>query len=199
MMREKDAQTDPNTQIKDTIGSGPFRFIADKWVPGSKVVYEKNADYVPRKEPPSGMAGGKVVHIDGVEWSNMADAQTAMAALQAGEIDFYETPPLDLLERIRGQSRHRDPGAEQARQCGRAADEPPPAALRQGRGAPGDAAPGRPEAVHAGGASATPTTIAFAARSSAVARRMESDVALDWMKTAPGLRARQEALQGGRL
>ncbi len=102
MMREKDAQTDPNTQIKDTIGSGPFRFIADKWVPGSKVVYEKNADYVPRKEPPSGMAGGKVVHIDGVEWSNMADAQTAMAALQAGEIDFYETPPLDLLSIFEG-------------------------------------------------------------------------------------------------
>ncbi len=102
MMREKDAETDPNTQIKDTIGSGPFRFIADKWVPGSKVVYEKNADYVPRKEPPSGMAGGKVVHIDGVEWSNMADAQTAMAALQAGEIDFYETPPLDLIEVLKG-------------------------------------------------------------------------------------------------
>ncbi len=98
MMREKDAETDPNTQIKDTIGSGPFRFVADKWVPGSKVVYEKNADYVPRKEPPSGMAGGKVVYIDGVEWSNMSDAQTAMAALQSGEIDFYETPPLDLID-----------------------------------------------------------------------------------------------------
>jgi peptide/nickel transport system substrate-binding protein len=102
MMREKDAATDPNTQIKDTIGSGPFRFVAEKWVPGSKVFYEKNTAYVPRKEPPSGMAGGKVVHIDGVEWDNMADAQTALAALQAGEIDFYETPPLDLLSTFEG-------------------------------------------------------------------------------------------------
>ena len=102
MMQEKDAETDPNTQVKTTIGSGPFRFVADKWVPGSKVVYEKNEAYVPRKEPPSGLAGGKVVHVDGVEWSNMADAQTAMAALQAGEIDFYETPPLDLLGAFEG-------------------------------------------------------------------------------------------------
>ncbi len=99
MMREQEALTDPNEQVKVVIGSGPFKFLPNEWVPGSKVVYERNPDYVPRKEPPSGMAGGKVVKIDRVEWLAM-DAQTAIAALMAGEIDLYENPPLDLLPQL---------------------------------------------------------------------------------------------------
>src|SRR5690606_25490992 len=41
MMPKRLAETDPNEQITEVIGSGPFRFVADEWVPGSKVVYEK--------------------------------------------------------------------------------------------------------------------------------------------------------------
>jgi peptide/nickel transport system substrate-binding protein len=102
MMRKDDAATDPNEQVTNTVGSGPFRFVADEWVPGSKVVYERNPDYVPRDEPPSGMSGGKVVNVERVEWHIMPDAQTALAALQAGEIDFFETPPLDLIDILKG-------------------------------------------------------------------------------------------------
>ena len=36
------------------------------------------------------MAGGKVVKVDRVIDGNMPDAQTAVAAAQAGEIDFFE-------------------------------------------------------------------------------------------------------------
>ena len=68
MMPERIAKTDPNEQITEVIGSGPFRFVAEEWVPGSKVVYEKFKDYVPRKEPPSQAAGGKVVYVDRVEF-----------------------------------------------------------------------------------------------------------------------------------
>src|SRR5262249_24113374 len=41
MMPERLARTDPNTQIAEVIGSGPFRFVKDEFVPGHKVVYEK--------------------------------------------------------------------------------------------------------------------------------------------------------------
>ena len=98
MMRQEEAETDPNEQVTTMIGSGPFRFVDDEWVPGSKLVYERNPDYVPRNEPADGMAGGKVVHIERAEWNIMPDPQTAMAALQAGEIDFFEIPPLDLID-----------------------------------------------------------------------------------------------------
>ncbi|RPI30148.1 MAG: hypothetical protein EHM67_19235, partial [Hyphomicrobiaceae bacterium] len=67
MMPERLANTDPNTQITEVIGSGPFRFVKEEFVPGSKVVYEKFEGYLPRKEPASQAAGGKVVKIDRVE------------------------------------------------------------------------------------------------------------------------------------
>jgi peptide/nickel transport system substrate-binding protein len=102
MMPERIAKTDPNQQITEVIGSGPFRFVAEEWVPGSKVVYEKFTDYVPRKEPPSQAAGGKVVYVDRVESIYMPDHGVAMAALASGELDLHESPATDLLSLVEG-------------------------------------------------------------------------------------------------
>ena len=99
MMPKKTAETDPMQQIKieDVIGSGPFIFKADEWKPGEKIVYVKNAKYKPRAEPASGLAGGKVVKVDRVEWLWIPDVQTQVGALQNGEIDMIESPGHDLL------------------------------------------------------------------------------------------------------
>ncbi|HEY9566695.1 MAG TPA: ABC transporter substrate-binding protein [Thalassobaculum sp.] len=97
IMREKEALTDPFTQIEEVIGSGPFMFKRDEWMPGSKTVYTKFEGYVPRSEPPSGHAGGKVVKVDRVEFIWMSDPQTAQSALVAGEIDYLENPAPDFL------------------------------------------------------------------------------------------------------
>lgn len=97
VMREKEAMVDPFTQITEVIGSGPFMFKRDEWVPGSKAIYVKFKDYVPRKEPASGQAGGKVVKVDRVEFIWMSDPQTAQSALVTGEIDFLESPSVDFL------------------------------------------------------------------------------------------------------
>src|SRR5205809_4324011 len=64
IMPERIAKTDASTNITEAIGSGPFKFVKEEWVPGSKVVYVKNTDYVPRKESSSWAAGGKVVKVD---------------------------------------------------------------------------------------------------------------------------------------
>src|SRR5438132_12735887 len=90
------AATDPSEQVKDVIGSGPFKFVKDEWQPGNRVVYGKNADYVSRREKPSGAAGGKRALVDRVEWRYIPDAATAAAALEAGQVDYRETVPLDL-------------------------------------------------------------------------------------------------------
>ena len=97
MMPKRMAETPPGQQIKEQIGSGPFKFVASEFQPGVKAVYVKNTDYVPRKEPPSWTSGAKVVKVDRVEWITMSDAQTAVNALQSGDIDFMENPPWDLL------------------------------------------------------------------------------------------------------
>src|ERR1700722_3829897 len=97
MMPKRMAETPAGQQIKEQIGSGPFKFVAAEFQPGVKAVYVKNTDYVPRKEPPSWTSGGKVVKVDRVEWITMADAQTAANALQSGDIDFMEVPAFDIL------------------------------------------------------------------------------------------------------
>jgi peptide/nickel transport system substrate-binding protein len=97
MMPKRMAETPPGQQIKEQIGSGPFKFVQAEFQPGVKAVYEKNKDYMPRKEAPSWTSGGKVVKVDRVEWITMPDAQTAVNALQSGDIDFMENPSWDIL------------------------------------------------------------------------------------------------------
>src|SRR3954468_25044179 len=104
MMPKRLAETVQGQQIAEQIGSGPFKFVKAEFQPGVKAVYEKFADYVPRKEAPSWTSGGKVVKVDRVEWVTMPDAQTAVNALQSGDIDFMENLPFDMLSILEGSS-----------------------------------------------------------------------------------------------
>lgn len=97
IMPERIAQTDPFKQITEFVGSGPMKFARDEWVPGAKAVFTRFADYVPRQEKASWLAGGKRMLLDRVEWVIMPDPSTAAAALQSGEIDWWENPISDLV------------------------------------------------------------------------------------------------------
>jgi peptide/nickel transport system substrate-binding protein len=97
MMPKRVADTDPNTQITDATGSGPFIFKKDEWKPGEKAVYVKNPKYKPRNEPVNGLSGGKIAKVDRVEWLTIPDQQTQVNALINGEIDLIEIVPPDLL------------------------------------------------------------------------------------------------------
>jgi peptide/nickel transport system substrate-binding protein len=102
IMPERIAKTDPFQQIRDSVGSGPFRFKQDEFNSGSLVVYERNPDYSSTSVgTPSLTAGPKRVHFDRVEWTIITDASTAAAALQAGEIDWYEQPPPEIQQLLR--------------------------------------------------------------------------------------------------
>jgi peptide/nickel transport system substrate-binding protein len=102
MMPKRLAETPPTEQIKEQIGSGPFRFVASEYRAGDRVVYEKFKDYRPRSEPADWLSGGKVAKVDRVEWINMPDQQTAVNALMTGEIDYYEQVPFDLMPIVQG-------------------------------------------------------------------------------------------------
>src|SRR5215469_9145247 len=97
MMPERLARTDAFQQIPEVIGSGPFKFVKEEWEPGHRAVFVKNPDYVPREEAPSFASGGKVAKVDRVEWLYIPDTTTAAGTLNAGEADWFEQPPADLL------------------------------------------------------------------------------------------------------
>ena len=94
------AATPEEDMIKEAIGSGPYKFVKEEWQPGNQVVYVRNPDYVPRNEAPSGAAGGKRVYVDRLVWRYIPDPATAAAALETGEVDFWEQPPLDYVPKI---------------------------------------------------------------------------------------------------
>jgi peptide/nickel transport system substrate-binding protein len=102
MMPERIAKADPNTQIADPTGSGPFRFVTDERLPGSRSVYARFEQYVPRPDGvTSFLAGPRVVHFDRSVWTFQPDAATSAAALQQGEFDWWENPPIDLVSLLR--------------------------------------------------------------------------------------------------
>ncbi len=100
IMPERLAATSPFKPVAEIVGSGPYRFLADEHIMGARAAYERFLLYQPRAVGPVGFtAGPKVAHFDRVEWLTL-DAFSAMAALRAGEIDWWENPPRDLTEAI---------------------------------------------------------------------------------------------------
>lgn len=101
IMPERIALTDPFKQIPEAIGSGPFRWVANEHVLGSKAVFAKNDKYVSRNEKPDWTSGGRPVYVDRVEWNMIPDGGTAVNALRTGEIDWIEIPLPDLMPMLR--------------------------------------------------------------------------------------------------
>jgi peptide/nickel transport system substrate-binding protein len=103
IMPRRIAETDAFKQIEEHVGSGPYLFKRDEFKPGDKAVYLRNPRYVPRKEPPSGSAGGKRVYVERVEWNlALRDAQAQVNALVNGEVDILEQPSFPLIPGLKG-------------------------------------------------------------------------------------------------
>jgi len=101
IMPKRIAETPPDKQITEYIGSGPYVFQKDEFKPGDKAVYVKFDKYVPRKEKASGTAGGKRVYVDKVVWNlALRDYQAQVNALQKGEVDIIENVPFQHYETL---------------------------------------------------------------------------------------------------
>jgi peptide/nickel transport system substrate-binding protein len=100
------ANAPANVAIKEVMGSGPFRFLPEQWVSGSKVEYAKATGYVPRVDgAASYMAGPKIAHIDALRWLIIPDRATAVAALQNNEVDGIEQVDNDFIPMLRKNPR----------------------------------------------------------------------------------------------
>lgn len=99
--------SDPSAPMTEMIGSGPFRFLPADRLPGARVAYARFDGYVPRQGgkasggEPGLSSGPKQVHFERVEWQVIPDASTALAAIQNGEVDWWERPIPDLLPLVR--------------------------------------------------------------------------------------------------
>ncbi len=102
IMPERLASTDAFTPITEMVGSGPFRYVAAERVPGAQTVYTRFEGYVPRPGgSPECTAGPKIAHFDRIEWTAIPDVATAAAALQQGQVDWWQEPSLDLTPTLK--------------------------------------------------------------------------------------------------
>ncbi len=79
--------------LRHPVGTGPFKF--KEWLPGERVILEKNPNYFKQGLP----------YLDTLEYRVMKDPLTASTALRAGEIDFLSRVPMPqvpILERSPG-------------------------------------------------------------------------------------------------
>src|SRR6266481_7609317 len=100
IMPERLAATSPYQPVKEIVGSGPYRFLADEHISGARAAFGRFAEYRPRDGGAVGFTSGpKVAHFDRVEWVTL-DPFSAMAALSRGEIDWWEAPSRDLVDQL---------------------------------------------------------------------------------------------------
>jgi peptide/nickel transport system substrate-binding protein len=82
----------------DPIGTGPYKF--EKWTPGDRWSMVRFDGYSPSKEKSDGTAGAQVAYFDRVEYIEIPDQTTRVAALEAGEVDMAQEFPADLAARL---------------------------------------------------------------------------------------------------
>jgi peptide/nickel transport system substrate-binding protein len=103
MMPKRIASTDPDTPIQEAIGSGPYIFQKDKYVPGSQAVYIRNDAYVPRSEKASMAAGGKVASAKEIDLIYFDNAKAAAEALLKDKVQYVESPSPSVAVSLTGK------------------------------------------------------------------------------------------------
>jgi peptide/nickel transport system substrate-binding protein len=101
VLPERLAKLPATAPMTEVLGSGPYIFKRDEWVPGNKAVFVRNPHYVGRSEAPSGLSGNKQSKVDRVEWLYLPDANSATAALKRGEVDYVEQVAPDYIAPLR--------------------------------------------------------------------------------------------------
>jgi len=102
MMPGRLAATDAFKQIPEVVGSGTYRYLADERVSGARNAYARFDKYLPREGGTANWTSGpKVAYFDRVEWTTMPDLSTGASALMAGEQDWLEIAPHDLMPQLR--------------------------------------------------------------------------------------------------
>jgi peptide/nickel transport system substrate-binding protein len=99
IMPKEQAATPSKTPVNAPIGSGPFKLV--EWKPGRHLILEKFKDYKPRPEPASGFAGGKIAYVDRLEFLEVPDVATQLAALATGELHVIPEVAHDQVAQVR--------------------------------------------------------------------------------------------------
>jgi peptide/nickel transport system substrate-binding protein len=90
-------------QIKDFVGTGPFRFV--ERIPDRYTRLARFDRYAARSEPPSGYGGRRTAYVDEVQFIPVPDVSVRAAGVESGEYHFSDWIGPDSYERLAGNPR----------------------------------------------------------------------------------------------
>jgi len=80
------------------IGTGPFKF--GEWLPGDRWTADRWDDYQLRSDESSALAGAHKVYLDSIEWVEIPDLASRVAALSVGQVDALDEFKADFAPQI---------------------------------------------------------------------------------------------------
>jgi peptide/nickel transport system substrate-binding protein len=86
-------------QIKDFIGTGPYRFVEHK--PDRHIKVARFKDYVARSEPAEGFGGKRTAYLDEILFIPVPDVTVRLAGVETGEYDFAQQIKQDQYDRVK--------------------------------------------------------------------------------------------------
>lgn len=96
-------QKDKAARELDVIGTGPYQLA--EWVKDDHLTFRRFDGYSADETAsgPDGYAGRKTAYLDTLRYNVVPEANARVAALQAGDADFFSTIPADLAKRLEGR------------------------------------------------------------------------------------------------
>lgn len=86
-------------QVKEFIGTGPYRFVEHK--PDRHIKVARFKDYVARREPPDGYGGKRVAFFDEILFVPVPDVSVRLAGVETGEYHYGQQIKQDQYDRIK--------------------------------------------------------------------------------------------------
>jgi peptide/nickel transport system substrate-binding protein len=87
-------------QVKEFIGTGPYRFVEHR--PDRHIKLARFKDYAPRTEAPDGYGGRRTAYLDEILFVPVPDVAVRLAGVETGEYHFAQQIKPDQYERVRG-------------------------------------------------------------------------------------------------
>jgi peptide/nickel transport system substrate-binding protein len=87
-------------QIKEYIGTGPYRFVEHR--PDRHIKLARFKDYAARSEPANGLGGKRTAYFDEILFIPVPDVAVRLAGVETGEYHFGQQIKPDQYDRIKG-------------------------------------------------------------------------------------------------
>src|ERR1041385_1640593 len=86
-------------QIKEFIGTGPYRFVEHR--PDRHIKLARFKDYAARSEAPNGYGGRRTAYLDEILFIPVPDVAVRLAGVETGEYHFAQQIKPDQYERVK--------------------------------------------------------------------------------------------------